>query len=175
MKWTHTLLLFFLCSYVGISAQELVTSSASPPLLNTVGDPITNIIDPDGMKQGIWFYTDINQVNLLRKHYSNNLCTQTDYAVNGIWVNAVNFEQDPLKIANIKQQINALLMAHQVNLQLTSNQQLAILLHANGSLHKIAFLGEWNSAQASQLETQIQDVFSNQLLNDVQNETFILY
>lgn len=175
MKTIFICLAFLLFWQSTLSAQDLLPSAARLPLTNSNGDPLTNILDADGFQQGDWFYTDIYDNNLVRKHYEDNICTNTYYLYNGSWVNASNWEQNLNLIDILKAEVISYLSKNQVGFNLSSNQQLALLFDVNGRLVHIAPIGDWDSTLANQLVSQIQTILGNTSLNSIQHETFILF
>ncbi len=170
--FTLLLLLFYHCT---LFSQDLLPSSVRAPITNENGDPLTNILDQNGVQQGEWFYTDFYNNDLLRKKYVNNICTDIHYFHNGLWVNAKDWEQNLSLITELKVAIKAHLSKHQMTLTLNSNQQIALLYDSLGNLSRYAPIGEWDSKKAKQLELQVKNILEKINSNNIQNDTFILF
>ena len=81
---TTTLFLLFLslCSFGQFKHQQ-----------NASGDPLTEIIDPNGMKQGNWNYTDSQDHNFRTENFKDNVLVSNLYKLPGASVNVASFRQ----------------------------------------------------------------------------------
>lgn len=174
MKQHFLFLAVFLLFYQSLFAQDMPPESAKNPITDINGDPLTNILDPNGFQQGDWYYTDLDNNDLVRKSFENSNCSATHYKYNGNWVNANQWEQDLVLLASLKTEIEAFLSQHQIATDLQVSQQIAFLFDAQGNLNHCAPVGLWNLNEANIVKTEIQAIFANYQLNNTRNETFIL-
>lgn len=79
---TLFLLFFSLCSFGQFKHQQ-----------NANGDPLTEIIDPNGMKQGNWNYTDSRDQNFRTENFKDNILVSNMYKLPGASVDVASFRQ----------------------------------------------------------------------------------
>lgn len=60
---------------------------------NANGDPLTEIVDPNGMKQGNWNYTDAEGHNFRTEVYRDNVLVSNRYMLPGASVDVMSFKQ----------------------------------------------------------------------------------
>lgn len=65
---------------------------------NQNGDPLTEIIDEDGMKQGDWMFYDLKGNLYKKESYSDNNLVHKTHIINNIEVNSLNFKEEKLQI-----------------------------------------------------------------------------
>jgi hypothetical protein len=60
---------------------------------NANGDPLTEIIDPNGMKQGNWNYTDSQNQNFRTENFQDNVLVSNLYKLPGASIDVSSFNQ----------------------------------------------------------------------------------
>ena len=60
---------------------------------NANGDPLTEIVDPNGMKQGNWNYMDSNNRNFRTESFRDNTLVSNLYKLPGASVDVSSFKQ----------------------------------------------------------------------------------
>lgn len=60
---------------------------------NANGDPLTEITDPNGMKQGHWNYTDSQNQNFRTENFQDNTLVSNFYKLPGASVDVSSFKQ----------------------------------------------------------------------------------
>jgi hypothetical protein len=60
---------------------------------NANGDPLTEIMDPNGMKQGNWNFTDSQNRNFRTEHFKDNTLVSNLYKLSGAFVDVSSFKQ----------------------------------------------------------------------------------
>lgn len=63
---------------------------------NANGDPLTEIIDPNGMKQGHWNYTDAQGHNFRTEKFQDNVLVSNLYKSLGTSVDVTSFKQNDI-------------------------------------------------------------------------------
>lgn len=69
---------------------------------NANGDPLTEIMDPNGMKQGNWNYMDSNNRNFRTESFRDNTLVSNTYKQAGAPVNLSSFKQSNISSFNQK-------------------------------------------------------------------------
>lgn len=172
----HKILL--LVSIIGFSSycesQNLLPSSARNPQLNSNNDPVTNIMDPDGMKQGFWYYEDIFDSAFVRIEYYDNEIVSTSYpSSDKLWVKAESWEQNMEVLTEIKKEVQAFMKVE--NFTLNDDQQFALLFNDASELYHFSPIGNWTKNSASQFEKAIDKKFKPNAKLSITTKAFILF
>lgn len=70
---------------------------------NSSGDPLSEIMDPNGMKQGSWNYVDSNNSNFRTENYKDNVLVSNLYKTNTKPVDVSTFKQKNISGFNQKE------------------------------------------------------------------------
>ncbi|UKN01266.1 hypothetical protein K6119_16175 [Paracrocinitomix mangrovi] len=162
----NTLLLLCLTIAQLSIAQEFIEESAKSATYNQNGDPITNVMDADGMRQGNWYFVnDLNQDVVLKK-YTNNSCDETSFYINNNWVNAQDYQSNAVQTDALKNELNA----NNINLQ--ADQQLLVVIE-NGQAQLLSVLGNW-AANDKSAAIQIVNDFISQNTSSLTGKILLL-
>jgi hypothetical protein len=153
-------------------SQSFITLSERTPEFNMSGDPITNIMDANGMQQGDWFYQDLEGNNVALKKFVDHKCEETYYSIDNKWVSSDNFESDASIIESLKELISSGLTQKGLS-PTTSYSQLAIIIRKDGQIEELYQLGTWENTIVIDWKDEIQTVLNNANQN-IENDTFIL-
>ncbi len=142
-----TLLLNTAVSFIGFS-QEILQSAEKPAVYNENGDPLTNITDADGARQGDWFYIDAEGQEVLQKKYKDHVCVETYYSTDDTnldkqWKKVSDSESNQLEINSVRELYVDFL--ENSGFQLKSDQQLIVVISKNGELIHVSAIGNWNT------------------------------
>jgi hypothetical protein len=167
-----TIVILTFCVSFG-KAQSLIPEALVPTTYNESGDPLTNIIDMNGARQGNWHYQDMDGYPLLIEKYVDHQLVSTIYPSITSTVTNTSIvwqevgESDPA----VKAALAALLTAE--NITLKSDQQIVFIFNKKGELQELAALGNWDTATWEKLFIVFREFVENNTLN-ITNETFIL-
>lgn len=167
-----TLLLNTAVSFIGFS-QEILQAAEKPPVYNTYGDPLTNITDADGARQGDWFYVDVEGQEVLQKKYKDHVCVGTYYFTRDTegdqeWKKLSDGESSQPEAEYVKELYIDFL--ENSGFPLKSDQQLILVISKNGELIRVSAMGNWNAEEVSDIEGKIYQFAKNTnitLKNDV--------
>jgi|GEM_PF-2937273 len=67
---------------------------------NINGDPLSEIIDDSGMRQGKWIYYDFQEKKYKEENYKDNKLISQNHFVKGEIVNSIHYEQVKVEIPN---------------------------------------------------------------------------
>ncbi len=154
MKLALTTLLF--CFSIFLFGQEIIPEAARNPEINASGDPVTNIIDPDGARQGEWFYDDYTGKAFLKEVYLNNgrqavfLADESNGEVS--WIDSETWSYQA--IGDIENKNPAKEFS-----TLKYDQQVAIILDPDGKILRIAYLGNWTNENVNAVQAEIESHF----------------
>ncbi|MEX1192702.1 MAG: hypothetical protein WEA99_12075 [Brumimicrobium sp.] len=143
-------------------SQELCQISAKKPEFNANGDPITNIIDHNGAKQGQWYYQDYKKETVLKQNFNNHKCENTYYKNSkGEWVEVVVSQLSSEKeLSELNTKIKTYL--EKDSIVETDQKQLAIVVnHEKDLLVEVYHLGVWDEKEAIKIENTINEYFEN--------------
>lgn len=139
--------------------QDFTSAALVPTTFNEQGDPLINIVDANGARQGEWFYKDhLNQVCLKKSYVDNNVVNsfiQVGSDQSPEWVNfdAFNTVNDHILQApeHLKQSINNHLIDWEEN---------QVLVYRYNADLTTKFLGSWNAEQMTALRNEIINYFN---------------
>ena len=171
MKTISTTLVFALLATLSFG-QQLIPEALTPTEHNTLGDPITNVIDPDGARQGDWVYQDIYEKPIVKEHYQNHVVKQVYYSVLNStgtpeWRSSREWRTNPEPLTTELKKAVADKFG-----ELDSDQQIVVLFNAKGGMRRFAALGKWNRADAQRAELAVRAFLKNNALSII-HETII--
>jgi hypothetical protein len=164
---------FFLLTFASsVFAQSLIPEAAVPPTFNESGDPLTNIIDMDGAKQGKWFYQDIHGQQILMEEYTNNTLVKQYYPLihsNGAveWEDPMEWTSYPIAADKLRS------FLHTTHGELNGDQQLVCIINSNAELIYFFALGNWDENTVNNLEQSFRTFVDNTKLS-ISDDTFII-
>ena len=172
MKWILATVFLLLNLTLSVIAQNLIPEAAVPPTFNEHGDPITNIIDMDGAKQGDWLYQDIHGQQILLEEYLNNALVKRYYPViyengNVEWEDDFEWTNYPYATDKLKQ------FLYKEHGKLNGDQQLVCIINSNAELIYFFAVGNWDQKTAEKLEKAFRVFVDNTKLS-ISDETFII-
>ena len=169
------IILLFSVFTMNLSFSQVLPSAAIEPEYNEFGDPITNIMDANGARQGEWYYEDFFGKPILKEIYQDHKLVSVFYpelTVNSEvekWVDQSNWEADLTILQKLRDKIYSLNLFS--NLQ--SDRQVAIILLKSGD-SRIAPLGNWKIEEANELVKNFNKESANFNLN-LNQDVFILF
>ena len=108
---------------------------------NANGDPLTEIIDPNGMKQGSWNYTDSDNHNFRTENFRDNTLVSNTYKHAGAVVDLSAFRQ-----SNISSFSQKAIRDLAVSLASIGNGEIVVL--ADNSVHVHFYMDKVKQASA---------------------------
>ena len=120
-------------------SQNIVDEAAKEPIRNQNGDPTTNIIDPNGSRQGDWFYVDHLGNDVIKQSFTNNTLQSTYVKMNSEWV----------KVSKLNHLDDLKDILRQEGVEPSEKQQILITIDKNDAI-QIHGLGSWNENQIEQ-------------------------
>jgi hypothetical protein len=139
MKKLALLLCLLLASYS--FTQEITEQSAQEPQLDEFGNVTNNVTDKSGLKQGDWYYLDIDGNQVAQKVYVDNQCQQTSFLINNVWVDTKGLS------TNAKAHKGAIKKLKKNGIELSENQQILIILGESGEFLTGELLGDWKKKE----------------------------
>lgn len=160
-------LLLFLCLMLSpfIYAQNIIGQAAKEPTPNQNGDPVNNIIDPDGSRQGDWFYIDRQSRDVIKQTYQNNELKETFISINNEWVNVSDLKANE----SIKNELLNVLKANEIEIE--SHQQIVITKDKNKI--QIYGLGQWSDEKFKNCTEKLM-VYLEQNSTKISQPTYII-
>jgi len=135
-------------------SQDFISTAEQEPRLDEHGNVLNNITDKNGLRQGDWFYLNINGVRLAKKVYSDNNCQDTYISINKEWINTRNlsansdFDKDVIKELKMN------------GFELNNNRQVLIILDNSGNFLSGDLLGNWMKEDDSKVSDILKAHFS---------------
>ena len=156
MKTLLTVLSIFI--FWQIQAQNFIESSCKEPDYNSFGKPSHNLIDPNGAKQGDWFYVNNSGKTVLKAIYSDNVLQTTYYkdASNG-WklIEKTNYG---FNLNNDKLNVRLKEILGNSSDSSSNEKQLIVVCDNNEDSSLITFfLGDWNNKALEQTKQLIKN------------------
>ena len=151
-------ILFFLCVCIvsHTYAQHFTPTSAQESLLDEHGNVANNDTDKSGMKQGDWFYVDINGNRIGKKVYTNDQCNATYVFINDQWINCDNLSVETKFNKSVKAKLKA------NGYVLNNDRQVLIILGKSGEFISGSLLGKWGKDD----ETKVLSIVKSHLANE---------
>ena len=137
------IVLFCLATSLRAVSQEITDIAAKPSEIDQNGDPVTNVMDPDGMRQGNWFFLDTEGKDVVKKIYADNRCKGTFFKLNNEWIEAVDFSTGNSLRSELIGELNT------QNVLLENDQQILIIFDRKGDFSYVALLGNWAEKSAT--------------------------
>ncbi|MES2800422.1 MAG: hypothetical protein V4638_10440 [Bacteroidota bacterium] len=80
-----------------------------PTTTNSNGDPLTNIVDPNGARQGQWLFKNVDNTSSFMQEYSNNELINSSLLFENNWLNINVFIQNSNTINQLRLAIISML------------------------------------------------------------------
>lgn len=162
--------LLILCIIIASQAvaQNIINQAAEQPTYDVNGDPLTNIMDPDGMRQGDWYFVDFNSNEIVWKEYQNNQCTSTYVKMNGTWIVTSDLNSD----SQLEQTLNTQLINSAAPLSV--DQQILVIIDDQNNVEQVIGLGNWNQQDFNEAKNIIVDYLNDNTPGYFQ-ETYLLF
>lgn len=159
LKYTLPIVFFYFAK--GAFAQSFPLSSLSKAEYNSTQDPLINIIDANGAKQGSWLYVSTTNEVVLKEEYKNN------QLVLRYIKNPFNSRWEQLQFASkeIAQLVRVEINAKNVSYNQASN----FIIITNGQSTEVYFLGSWEESTISMIREIVVSVI---LKNNIQKDTY---
>lgn len=151
------------CLSAVLYAQDILESTAKAPQFNEFGDPLTNIIDPNGARQGDWYFLDVDGQEIVLQRFTDHVCQQVLVAVEespGMreWVATGELLTSGAEVDEYRQTVIQIMNEQHVSLD--GVRQLLLLAGDKKKFH-VAFLGDWNQADLQKLKKSIRSELQN--------------
>lgn len=148
-------IVLLLClSMMGYSfSQDFTATAEQEPQLDEYGNVVNNVTDKTGMRQGNWFYLDIDGNQIAKKVYSNDNCQATYILVNNEWLNTKVFST----ISDYDKDAIEELKKH--GIELNKDRQVLIILDKSGEFLLGELLGNW----VKEDETKVNSILKTHL------------
>ena len=161
MKKTLLLSFMMVLTIQQCLGQEIIPEALSLSKTNELGDPITNIVDADGAKQGEWFYQDNSGAPVLKQEYNNHTLISSSYPIVQL-DGSIEWEESEEWTLNPKPGLeNAIANSYG---SFNANQQLILIFNSEGELIRYSPIGIWSKAKANELEIVVRNYLnSNQI------------
>lgn len=178
MKQLSTLLIsaiFIVCVYNNGFAQQIIESAAKAPTYNEYGDPLTNSIDPNGARQGVWSYTDYTGKEVVRETYKNHelidsrFCTENKKKESE-WISKSDMNFDKEFSDGVIKTTQSLM--HNEGIQLDGVRQVLIVISTNKNV-QIFLLGDWNASKAEAMKAKLETSIKKNLTT-INGATYVL-
>lgn len=160
----HYLLLALIAAPLFSFCQQVIAQGERAPQTNENGDPINNAIDPNGSRQGVWYYEDHSGELLLIENYLDNQLTDSKLAVtiNGI---PTVLEQNQWTFVN---STTVGLSPSALGYSAQPDKQLGIVVTHTGIL-KTAFIGNWSQEELLEKTVSLENWFETHSIPFNQN------
>ena len=166
MKKLHLYLVLFLLPALSYS-QDFTAAAEQMQLIDEFGNYMNNITDKQGLKQGDWFYVDVNGNQIAKKVYKDDKCQSTELFINSQWMNTNNLNTDS------KNNNGAIAELKTNGFGITSDRQVLIVLDDSGTYISGNLLGKWNQSDEKKVLSILQKYFSDLNIKS-SSKTYIL-
>lgn len=163
---TITLLLF--CSMYSYG-QQLISEASRVPTIDEFGDPLNNILDHNGARQGAWYYDGYDGELLLIEEYTDNILMSRQLALESNESQSL-LDQNQwafIEGASLGLEASALGYASQ------TDKQLGVIVDHSG-LIKLTFLGNWSTQELPQVTAAAEQWFATHGISFNQNYEYAL-
>jgi hypothetical protein len=146
---------YLLVCPVFLFAQELISEASRLPITDSAGDPLNNILDPNGARQGTWYFDDFQGNLVMVETYQDNIRLTRQLAVENNESTVLLDEGQYGLLDGAQMGVTA----STLGLTLQSDQQLGALVDHSGII-QVIFIGNWNPAAISQATTSTEQWFA---------------
>ncbi|MBD3636856.1 MAG: hypothetical protein HUJ25_05885 [Crocinitomicaceae bacterium] len=136
-------------------SQEILDIAAKTPDYNQQGDPVNNITDPDGARQGDWYYVDSNNDAVVLKKFTDHSCVDTYFKLDDKWISSKEFASNESIENSVATEL------HNQGIELDANQQVLIILNESGQVVTLFTLGNWSESDSNIIRDIIQNYFQS--------------
>lgn len=156
MKTIYTTLLLFIS--LTAFGQNFPTSSLNNTIVDSNGDPQTNIIDQDGAKQGEWFFKNVWGEEVFKQEFINNNISFTAFKFENQWISLASYQQNNIETSTLRSEI--------INLLDPSifNGERLITIVQKGNSSYIHLFGTWENPM--EVFVQIENLLTNYSLSN---------
>lgn len=148
-------------------SQDFTSASEQESQLDEHGNFTNNITDKDGMRQGDWFYLDIERNKVAKKVFIDNTCESTHLYVNGEWLNTEEL------ISNASYKTEAIKELNANGIKTDDDRQILVVFDESGDLLAGNLIGKWSLDEKKQVLPILKAYFTGLNLNS-SSKTYIL-
>lgn len=153
-----------LCN-LGLS-QKLNENSFVTPQKTAEGFPITNVIDADGVKQGVWYYKNSDQSTCFSQQFFNNNLVNSSVLITdktqSFWKNISDFQHDNQNLNQVKELLYV--PFYEVRRDNYSSKQFFVYRFNNTTT--IELLGDWTDVSTIEFKLKINTLINTTYFND---------
>ncbi len=138
-----------LFSVTGIGfSQTLTEKSYVPPVLLDNGSPSTNIIDPNGAKQGMWYYSDYKGETCFSQRFEDHELIESFVKTGDHWKSTNSFPS----LNESKEVMKSELSAYFTTYKSTTGEDKQFFIYPVNNRPSIVYLGDWNAGEIPKFE-----------------------
>lgn len=148
----RSFLTIYLIAITGISFSQTPTEkSYVPPILQDNGSPSTNIIDPNGAKQGIWYYSDYTGETCFLQWFKDHELIESFVKTGDHWKSTNSFPSLNESKEVMKSELSAYFTAYKSNT--VGDKQ--FFIYPVDNRPSIVYLGDWNASEIPEFEKKV--------------------
>jgi hypothetical protein len=155
------LTLFALCSFLYGFTQTFPENASLPQETNEVGDPLNNGVDPNGAKQGAWFYVNTAGETTARQMFQDNelLSTEIRTSETSEWVSLYSMSSNQEQLTTVKN----LILQTLGSTNLGASQAIVVYKSLEGEW-AVHLFGTWTNPEAK--ADELLQILENQLIQN---------